>query len=85
MKYSDHHWKAFNFLVRRIVALGFVAVGLILTLYGLPNLLPGGTILVDGISSDDLVLRWVSVLLPLVLALFGVALFRIQPYVPSKK
>jgi hypothetical protein len=85
MKYSDLHWKIFNFLVRRIVAVGFVAVGLILTLYGLPSLLPGGIVLVDGVPSDNLVLRWVAVILPLVLALFGIALFRAQPYVPSKE
>ncbi len=40
------------------------------------NILPGGTVLVDGIPSDDLVFRWVTFLLPLILVPFGVALFK---------
>lgn len=56
-----------------------------LAIYGIPNLLPGGTVHVDGIPSDDLVFRWVSVLLPLLVVVLGIALFKAAPFVPPKK
>ena len=85
MKYSEFHWKLFNFFARRIIAIGFIVVGLVLALYSIPYVLPGGTVLVDGVPSDDLIFRWFAVLFPLVIALLGAALYRVQPYVPPKE
>ncbi|XLZ71019.1 hypothetical protein ABT364_03375 [Massilia sp. SR12] len=76
------YWRFFNFFVRRVVAIAFIIGGIVLTASGIPSILPGGTINVDGIPSDDLVFRWVAFLLPLVLAAFGVALYRAKPYIP---
>jgi hypothetical protein len=77
------YWRFFNFLVRRVVAVGFVVVGSILAVVNLPSLLPGGTIHVDGSPSSDIVLRVVAVLLPIVVAALGVALYRVAPFVPG--
>jgi hypothetical protein len=85
MTISDLYWKFFNFIVRRVLAIGFIGVGLILAAYGLPNVLPGGTVLVNGIASDDLVFRWLSVLLPLIAVALGVALFKAAPFKPSAR
>ncbi len=52
---------------------------------GISNILPGGTVLVDGTPSDDLVFRWVTFLLPLLFVPIGIALFKVAPFVPSKK
>jgi hypothetical protein len=78
------YWRIFNFFVRRVVAVGFVVVGLVIGAVNLSSLLPGGTINVDGSPSSDIVLRLVAVLLPIVVAAIGVALFRVAPFDPSK-
>ena len=49
------------------------------------NILQGGTVLVNGIPSDDLIFRYVTFLLPLLLVPIGIALFRVAPFVPQKK
>lgn len=85
MKYSEYHWKFFNFLTRRLMALSFIVGGIILTMYGLQCILPGGTVLVDGIPTDDLVFRWVVFLLPLIGVLLGIASYRVAPFEPQKK
>ncbi len=77
------HWRVFNFMVRRVMAIGFVFVGLVLFAYGLPTLLPGGTIKVNGVPSDDMVYRLFGTLMPLVACVLGVALYRTRPYLPS--
>lgn len=77
------HWRVFNFMVRRVMAVGFVFVGLVLVAYGLPTLLPGGTIKVNGVPSDDMVYRLFGTLMPLVACVLGVALYRTRPYLPS--
>jgi hypothetical protein len=84
MTYSEIHWKLFNFLTRRVMAVGFVVAGAVLAGFGVPNILPGGMVLVNGIPSDDLVFRWVSFLLPLIFVPFGIALFKVAPFVPPK-
>jgi hypothetical protein len=73
----------FNFLVRRVIASGFMLVGSLIAISNVSDLLPGGTTLVNGVPSDDLVFRWVAVLLPALVALLGFALFRVQPYSPQ--
>ncbi|MBC3873365.1 hypothetical protein [Undibacterium flavidum] len=85
MKYSEIHWKSFNFLTRRVMALSFIVGGAISTMYGIPSILPGGTILVEGVPSDDLVLRWTVVLLPSLVVVLGIALYRVAPSEPKKK
>jgi len=76
------YWNFFNFLTRRVMALGFVGVGIILSVSALPNLLPGGTVQDNGVPSDDIVLRTFSVVFPLIVSLLGVLLFRAKPFYP---
>lgn len=79
------YWRIFNFLVRRVVATGFVAGGLVVALRSVGSLLPGGTINVNGVPSDDFVFRLFAVLLPLIVSVLGVALYRAKPFSPSTK
>jgi hypothetical protein len=76
------YWRVFNFLVRRVMAVVFAIGGFILACTSVPAMFPGGTINVDGVPSDDLVFRWVAVVLPMVVAALGVALFRVKPFLP---
>lgn len=85
MTYSEIHWKLFNFLTRRVMAVSFVVGGSVMAVHGVSNILPGGTVLVNGIPTDDLAFRWVTFLLPLLLVPFGVALFKVAPFVPRMK
>lgn len=80
--YQKVHWALFNFGARRLVGPGFVVVGLYGGIYNLPALFPGGTTLVDGVSSDDLFFRLISVFFPLLVAFLGLALCRAKPYHP---
>lgn len=75
-KYARAHYRFVDFCVRRVVAPAFVVVGLLLAIVGIPALLPGGMVLVNGVPDDDLVMRWASVLLPLLFSGLGVALYR---------
>jgi hypothetical protein len=78
----DLYWKLFNFLVRRVVAFGFIAIGLLVAASGVNGLFPGGSVQVNGVPSDDLVLRVALVLLPLLVVVLGVALYRVKPFEP---
>jgi hypothetical protein len=62
---------------------GLILAGIILFIYGIPNILPGGTVLVEGIPSDDIVMRLFSALFPLIATALGILLFRVKPYYPS--
>lgn len=77
------YWRFFNFLVRRVVASAFVVVGGIVAAADIPALLPGGTIPVNGVPTDDLVFRLASVGMPLLVAILGIALYRAKPFVPQ--
>jgi H+/Cl- antiporter ClcA len=79
------YWRIFNFLVRRVIAVGFVVVGFVIGLVNLNSLLPGGTIKVGGSPSSDIVFRLAAVLLPIVVTALGVMLYRVAPFSPSKK
>jgi len=81
--YTRFHWVMFNFMARRVLAVAFIVVGLLISVFNAPVLLPGGTIPVNGVPEDDLVLRLVSVFMPLLVAALGVALFRSKPYDPD--
>ena len=76
------YWRFFNFIVRRVVASAFVVVGCFVAAANTPALLPGGTIPVNGVPTDDLVFRLASVGMPLLAAILGAALFRAKPFVP---
>lgn len=78
------YWRVFNVLVRRIVAVVFAVGGVVVALASVHAILPGGTVNVDGVPSTDLVFRWSAVLLPLVVATLGVALFRVKPFTPGR-
>jgi hypothetical protein len=77
------HWRFFNFFTRRIMASCFICGGLILFVYGLPSILPGGTVQLNGQPTDDLVFRLFSALIPLIVTALGVFLFRANPYYPT--
>jgi len=80
---SHTYWKLFNFSIRRVLSVLFVVGGLFGAATGVPVLFPGGSVPVNGVPSDDLVLRLAFVLLPLLVALIGIALYRAPPYDPS--
>jgi hypothetical protein len=80
---SSAYWKVFNFCVRRVLAVLFILGGLFGAVTGIPVLFRGGTVPVNGVPSDDLGLRLAFVLLPLLAALAGIALYRAPPYDPS--
>jgi len=63
------------------MALVFAVGGVIMAAASVPYVLPGGTIDVDGVPTDDLVFRWAVFLLPLIVAAFGIALYRAKPYI----
>lgn len=65
------------------MALGFIFGGFILFIYGIPNILPGGTVQLNGEPTDDIVFRLFSALFPLIVVVLGVFLFRAKPYYPS--
>ena len=77
------YWRVFNFLVRRVVAVVFVVGGVVVAIAGAQAVFPGGTINVDGVPSTGLVFRWSAVVLPLLVAALGVALYRAKPFAPG--
>jgi len=79
MTFSASYWKLFNFLVRRVVAAGFIIVGLIVSYFGVNDLIA------ENPRQTDHVVRWITVLMPLLVVALGVLLARTTPYVPSGK
>jgi hypothetical protein len=77
------YWRFFNFLVRRVMVVAFAVGGVILACTGVQSIFPGATINVDGVPTDDLFFRWVAVVLPMVVAALGVALYRVKLFSPS--
>ncbi|KAF0813457.1 hypothetical protein IGB42_01808 [Andreprevotia sp. IGB-42] len=77
---DEAYWVFFNFMVRRVLASLFIVVGLLLCIFNLPALMPGGTLLVDGSPSADLVMRLFAVFFPVLLCVLGIALFRCKPF-----
>lgn len=61
----------------------FIFGGLALFISGVPNILPGGTVQLNGQPTDDLVFRLFSALFPLIATVLGFFLFRVKPYYPS--
>lgn len=79
------YWRIFNFLVRRFMAVAFAIGGFILACTSVPAIFPGGTIIVDGVPSGDLFFRWIAIVLPMVVATLGVALYRVKPFSPMSR
>jgi len=77
------YWRILNFLVRRVLAVAFAVGGVVVAVANIGAVLPGGTTGVNGAPSTDLVFRWSAVLLPLVVAALGVALYRVEPFTPG--
>ena len=75
----------FNIFVRRVVAITWIVIGLIITCANLPLLLPGATIEIDGARTDDLVYRACAVLIPFLGVVAGVLFFRSKPYRPQEQ
>jgi hypothetical protein len=78
------YWRVFNFMVRRVVAVGFVVVGGLIAISNVPSLVdPDGTVLVNGQPQSDLFYRIFVVVLPAVIAVLGVLLYRSAPFAPK--
>lgn len=77
------YWRTFNFLIRRVFAIGSISAGIVLAIVDIPALLPDGTVNVDGVPTSDLVFRLLSVAVPLLFVIIGLALFRVKPYYPG--
>jgi hypothetical protein len=85
MEWRRLYFRAFNFLVRRVVAVGFVVIGSIVGLSGLPALLdPSAAVLWNGEPTTDLVIKAFGVVMPLVAAILGVLLFRAPAWYPAE-
>lgn len=83
MGIQQTYWRVFNFVVRRVVAVVFVIVGSIGALSSLPALFnPNGSIPVNGPPDRDIVYRIIAFVLPGVMAVFGVLIYRAKPFVP---
>jgi hypothetical protein len=87
MEYSKGYLRFFNFMVRRVVAVVFIASGLIGALFAIPALFdPDGTILVNGVPEHDLFYRLFAFVMPTVAAAMGVLIYRAKPFVlPGQK
>lgn len=83
MKIRKLYWQFLNFLIRRIVASGFVFGGTVFFIYGVPGILPGGIVQFNGQPTNDMVFRFFSALFPLVVVVLGIFLFRAKPYYPG--
>lgn len=83
MEIDKIHWLTFNFFVRRIIAPAFIVGGSIIFIVSFPIILPGGTVLVDGQPSSDLVFRCFAVFFPLIVVLLGILIYRTKPYFPN--
>ncbi|TFW33711.1 hypothetical protein E4O92_05815 [Massilia horti] len=62
--------------------MAFIFGGTVSFIYGMSNILPGGTVQFNGQPTDDMVLRCFSALFPLIMAVLGIFLFRAKPYYP---
>jgi hypothetical protein len=83
MKTRKLYWQFLNLLIRRILAAGFVCGGIVLFIYGIPSILPGGTAPFNGQPTGDIVFRLFSALFPLLVVVLGIFLFRAKPYYPG--
>lgn len=82
----NQHWRLANFLVRRVCAVGFIICGSIVLLAWLPALLdPNGTIPVNGRPEHDIGWRLLGVLIPAIVVVLGILLFRTKPYEPGRR
>jgi hypothetical protein len=79
MSYTEWHSRFVSFLVRRVIAPGFIIIGSIVAIYDTRYLMPGATIPVNGVPSDDLIYRIVSVVVPLLVLGVGILLYRAPP------
>jgi hypothetical protein len=77
------YYRFFNFMVRRVVAVGFMFAGSIFALLNAPALLPGGMTHLNGEPTTDIVLRCFSFFMPLIVVALGIALFRVKPFYPK--
>jgi hypothetical protein len=78
MKLLDWYERLLNAGIRRFVAAAFIGVGGLIALLNLRFLVPGATIELNGEPTSDILTRLVSVILPALIALFGVYLFRLN-------
>jgi hypothetical protein len=83
MTLQQAYWRFFNFMVRRVVAVGFALVGSLIAISAIPALLdPNGTIPVNGVPEHDIFYRLFAFLLPAIIAVFGVLMYRAKPFTP---
>lgn len=83
MELQQAYWRLFNFVVRRVIAVLFIVGGSIISLSFIPALLdPNGSILVDGVPETDLFYRVFAVVMPAIMAVCGVLMYRAKPFSP---
>jgi len=70
----------FSVIVRRIVAPMFFVGGIVVGGYNIVRLVTTGSVLVEGKPTDDWFFVAVSILLPAVVAILGLLLFRAKPH-----
>jgi len=70
----------FSVLVRRIIGPCFFAGSIVIGGYSVVALVTDGTVLVDGQPTNDWVFLAISILLPAIIAILGLLLFRAKPH-----
>jgi hypothetical protein len=78
MNLLDWYERILSVVVRRFIALAFIGVGGLISLLNLWFVVPGATIELHGEPTSDIVTRIFSVILPALVAAFGVFLFRLE-------
>lgn len=75
-------WKIFN-VCARVIGVMFVVIGGGVSVWGVSLLLqPNSTIALNGVSTNDFVLKIIVVVVPLLLVLLGTLLIRAPCYKP---
>ena len=82
-RYERVHWRVFNSLAK-VTGWAFLIGGSLLGSYSLLSaFVTGNTVLVNGVPSSDIVNRTLAVVLPFIMALFGILIVRAKPYFPK--
>ncbi len=83
MNSDEPRKQVLDFVGRRVISVIFAIGGTILAVVNLRFLLPGATMEFDGKPTDDIVLRTVAFVFPLVIAVLGVLMYRVPPRSPK--
>ena len=76
---DDFGSKGLDRIITRAVSVGFAGIGGLLGLANLRYLFPGATMMWNGKPTDDLLLRVIACVLPFVMSVLGVLMYRAHP------